>query len=136
VTASVVIDASAAVEIGLNTARGRALARLLPPKPALWAPEHFFAEVASGIRRLEIVERRIDASTAAESLRKALLLPRRRVNVRPLIEEAWTYRFNITVGDALYVVVAKHLDCPLLTGDGRLASAPNLPVSVLHLAVA
>lgn len=112
-TDAVVIDASAAVEIGLNTARGRALARHLPERPAFWAPEHFFAEVASAIRRLEVVERRIDATTAPAGLRRALLLPRRRVNVLPLIDEAWSYRFNITMGDVLYVVVAKHLRCPL-----------------------
>jgi predicted nucleic acid-binding protein len=134
VTTPVVIDASAAVEIALNTRRGRALSRLVPPGAMFWAPEHFFAEVGSAVRRLEIIERSIDASTAARVVHHALGIPRRRVNVKPLIDEAWTYRFNITLADSLYVVVANHLDCPLLTGDTRLASAPALPIDVLYLA--
>lgn len=97
-------------------------------------PEHYFGEVAGALRRLEIIERKIDSATAAAALDGALQLPTRRVNVKPLIDEAWTLRFNITIADAVYVVVAKHLDCPLLTGDRRLAAAPTLPISVLHLA--
>ena len=133
-TATIVLDASAAVEIALNTSRGKALARLLPPQPSLWVPEHYFGEVTGALRRLELIEHKIDTVTAAAALRAVLALPTRRVNVKPLVDEAWTYRFNITIADAFYVVVAKHLDCPLLTGDRRLASAPTLPISVLYLA--
>ena len=73
-------------------------------------PEHYFGEVAGALRRLEIIERKIDSATAAAALDGALQLPTRRVNVKPLIDEAWTLRFNITIADAVYVVVAKHLD--------------------------
>lgn len=41
----VVIDASAGVEIVLNTKRGQALARLIPHGTELWVPEHFTVEV-------------------------------------------------------------------------------------------
>jgi hypothetical protein len=34
------------------------------------------------------------------------------------------------------VVLDAHLDAPLLTGDKRIAGAPNLPIRVLHLSVA
>jgi predicted nucleic acid-binding protein len=30
--------------------------------------------------------------------------------------------------DGVYVVLAKHLNAPLLTGDRKLAGAPKLPV--------
>jgi predicted nucleic acid-binding protein len=133
VTDPVVIDASAAVEISLNTARGRALSRLLPPRPVLWVPEHYFVEVGSALRRLEVVERRIDSGTAAEALRRANSLPARRVSVRPLVAESWSRRHSITMGDALYVVLAEHLRCPILTGDRRLAGAPGLKTPVLHI---
>lgn len=132
-TTPVVLDASAGVEIALRTAKGRALSRLLPAGSTLWAPEHYFAEVASALRRLEVLERRLEAATALAALETAKQLVRRRVNVRPLLDEAWEYRFNISLGDALYVVVAKHLGCPILTGDRRLAATPKLPVDVLHL---
>ena len=53
-----------------------------------------------------------------------------------LIGEAWTYRRNLIVQDVVHVVLAAHLDAPLLTGDRRIAGAPNLPIRVLHLSVA
>jgi predicted nucleic acid-binding protein len=31
------------------------------------------------------------------------------VQVRSLLPEAWTFRHNLTIGDALYVVLARHL---------------------------
>ena len=42
-------------------------------------------------------------------------------------------RKNIIIHDAVYVALARHLGAPLLTGDRRLAGAPNLPVQILHL---
>jgi len=37
-------------------------------------------------------------------------------------------RHNLTIADALYVVVAQHLSAPLVTADLKLAGAPTLPV--------
>ena len=47
--------------------------------------------------------------------------------------EAWQHRHNITFADALYVVLAEHLQATTLTGDHKLANGPTLPVPVLHL---
>jgi len=55
---------------------------------------------------------------------------------RPLIGDAWTYRRNLIVQDAVYVVLAIHMDAPPLTGDRRIAGAPNLPIQGLHISVA
>jgi predicted nucleic acid-binding protein len=60
-------------------------------------------------------------------------LPVRRAQVRELFGGAWTYRHNLTFADAIYVALAFELGGALLTGDRRLASAPTLPVTVLHL---
>ena len=38
---------------------------------------------------------------------------------------AWALRENITVYDAMYVVLAESLDAPFLTCDGPLARAPG-----------
>ena len=73
----------------------------------------------------------LDASAAAEIAVRTTL-----GRSRPLIGEAWTYRRNLIVQDAVYVVLAAHLDAPLLTGDRRIAGAPNLPIPVLHISVA
>ena len=69
---------------------------------------------------------------APSALDRLLSLPVTVVRSRPLIPEAWTLRHNLIVQDAVYVVLARHLDAPLLTGDHRLANAPGLPVQVLH----
>jgi predicted nucleic acid-binding protein len=55
---------------------------------------------------------------------------------RPLIAEAWTLRNNLIIRDGVYVILAKHLNTPLLTGDRKLAGAPKLPIQVLHLSPA
>jgi predicted nucleic acid-binding protein len=40
-------------------------------------------------------------------------------------------RPNLTIADALYVVVAQHLQAPLVTSDFRLAGAPNLGIDII-----
>jgi len=40
-------------------------------------------------------------------------------------------RNNLTVADALYVVLAQHLDAPLITTDQRLANSPGLAVATI-----
>lgn len=47
----VVLDASAAVEIVLDTARGLGLASKLPTDGEVMAPDHFFAEAGAALRR-------------------------------------------------------------------------------------
>ena len=68
-------------------------------------------------------------SAAFDQLRIA---PLRRAQVRPLVAEAWTLKDNITMGDAVYVVLAKHLNAVLVTGDLNLVNAPGLPVQTIH----
>lgn len=130
-TSAVVIDASAGVEIALGTPSGLFLAQHIPERGAVWAPDHYSAEVGSAIRRLEVIERRLDGRRARRALVEALDLPTRRVGVRSLIESAWPLRFNLTIGDALYVTLARQLGCPLLTGDRRLAASPRLGVAAV-----
>jgi predicted nucleic acid-binding protein len=50
-----------------------------------------------------------------------------------LLASAWAYRSNMTVSDALYVVLTVRLSASLLTDDGRLANAPTFPSSVRKL---
>jgi predicted nucleic acid-binding protein len=56
----------------------------------------------------------------------------RRVQVRPLLTEAWAKRPNLTIADAVYVVLAEHLDATLVTSDLNLANAPTLTVPTIH----
>lgn len=50
----------------------------------------------------------------------------------PLIGRSYELRSNVTAYDAVYVALAEALDCDLLTGDQRLASAPG-PTCVIRV---
>ncbi len=126
----VVIDASAGVEMALRTAVGLRLEAQLPTQAAFWVPEHYFAEITGAFRRIELAGTFVPGRMQL-SLDAALEQPVRRVGVRPLILEAWSRRHNLTIGDAVYVVLAEHLDAALVTADQRLANAPNLRVSTI-----
>jgi len=75
----------------------------------------------------------IDQPRAEDALARLLSMPVTVSRSSPLISEAWDYRNNLIVHDAVYVVLAKHLGAVLLTGDHKLAGAPNLPVQVVHI---
>ncbi len=129
------LDASAAAEMLAQTAVGRALLGLVPTERTWWVPDHFHIETAGAIRRM-LLRQPIDAHRANKALNRLLAVPVAVAQSRPLIGEAWRHRDNITIHDAVYVVLAQHLDAPLLTADRKLAAASNLPIQVLHLSVA
>lgn len=126
----VVLDASAGVEIALQTPDGLRIESQLPQPASLWVPEHYFTEVAGVLRRCEINGRYPTARVQA-ALDRLITGPTSNVAVKPLLSEAWTMRHNLTIADALYVVVAIHAGAALATADLRLANAPNLPVETI-----
>jgi predicted nucleic acid-binding protein len=103
---ALVIDASAGVEFLLDTERGREILAKIPSTADWWAPEHYFVEVAGALRRAELTKAAPSARVYAafDALRVA---PIRRAQVRPLLAEARSRRGNLTIGDALYVVLAR-----------------------------
>ncbi len=127
---AVVLDASAGVEIALQSAVGRRLQVRIPPGSTTWVPEHYFAEAIAVLRRLANTGS-LDPARVQLALDRLLASAAVRVSVRPLVPEAWAMRHNLTIGDALYVVVASHLGAPLVTTDQRLANAPTLPVPTI-----
>jgi predicted nucleic acid-binding protein len=126
---NLVIDASAGVDWLLNTAAGKALTAKLPTETRSWVPEHYFVEVGSALRRLELVGAVSPAriAVAFHDLRHGDV---RRAQIRPLIE-AWTRRGHLTFGDALYVALAEELRATLVTTDGKLARSPGLQVPTI-----
>ncbi len=124
------LDASAGVEMLLRTERGRAIRDRIPDDVEEWVPEIYFVEVAATLRRAELAGR-VTVDRAALALSDLLAGPQRRVQVRALLPEAWTLRHNLTVTDALYVVLARHLGAALVTVDERLAGAPGIDVEVI-----
>lgn len=125
----VVLDASAGVEWVLLSDTGQRV-DLTVAGHAIWVPEHYYVETAATIRRLQVASE-ISAERAAVALSRLLSTPTHRVQIRPLLSEAWTLRHNITIADALYVVMANHLHATLITLDVNLAHAPTLGIEAL-----
>lgn len=94
-------------------------------------PAHYYVEVAGALRRGELTGA-YPAARVADAYGNLATARLRRVQVRPLLGEAWSMRANITVADTVYVVLARHLRGVLVTADARLARAPNLPVATVH----
>jgi predicted nucleic acid-binding protein len=128
----VVLDASAAAEIVARTTLGRRLLALAPRDRRWWVPDHFHVESAGALRRM-LLNGLIDQTRADTALTRLLSLPVTVARSQLLIAEAWTYRQNLILQDAVYVVLAKHLGASVLTGGRKIAGAPNLPVRVLHI---
>ena len=124
-----VLDASAALELLLRTSGGARLAGRLETGEPLHAPHLIDVEVAHAVRRLVMLES-LDARRGAEVLRDLADLDMDRHPHTPLLAGIWQWRHNLTAYDAAYVVLADVLGQTLITGDGRLAAAPNLPIDV------
>ncbi len=124
------LDASAGVELALRTPVGRRLDAQMPGDATIWVPEHFYAESAAVFRRLALTQQTAPARVEV-ALTRLLSTPSRQVAVKPLLVEAWIHRHNLTIADALYVVLARHLDGLLVTADRRLANVPGLPVRAI-----
>ena len=126
----VVLDAAAAVDVLLDSERGRGARRHLEAAD-LFSVMHLDAEVFSALARLHRDEQ---ISAAAVSARLALLadLDVTRLPITaPLLAAAWALRANIAARDALYVAAARALPGKLLTTDDRLSKAAG--DIVIHL---
>lgn len=125
-----VLDASASVDLLLDTATGRALQPLLPPQVQWWVPEHFFAEVSGTLRRLEL-HGEIPPGQAAVAFAELCATPLATARTRPMLGDAWRRRGHLTIADGLYVVLAEHLNATLVTTDMKLARSPGLTVATI-----
>lgn len=121
----IVVDASAIVELVLNTARGRRVAsRIESPDVSLHAPHLVDLEVAQVLRRFAI-SGAIDERRAAAALRAFRDLDIERHPHEPLLERIWALRSNLTAYDAAYVALAEVLGATMLTCDRKLTDAPS-----------
>jgi len=122
----IVLDASALVELILNTPTGQLVAaRITDPAEGLHAPHLADIEVVQALRRY-VREGNIDADAAVVALDDFRALDLHRYAHEPLLERVWDLRENLTAYDAVYVALTEVLDGVLLTCDGPLSRAPNL----------
>jgi len=117
----IVLDASAALEVLLNQpAAGSVRSRLADPAQSLHAPDLIWIEVASALRRFVLHGDITDARGRA-ALDDLGDLGLRTYPLQPLAVAALALRDRCSTYDASYVALATELDCPLVTGDVRLA---------------
>jgi predicted nucleic acid-binding protein len=120
-----VVDASAVLEVLLQTAAGAPLTpRLLRRDTTLHAPHLLDLEVAQVLRRFE---RRgeIEPSRARQALQDLTAFPLERYSHDLLLPRVWELRQNLTAYDAAYVALAEILEATLLTRDDRIRKAPG-----------
>jgi predicted nucleic acid-binding protein len=119
----IVLDASAAVELVLQTPRAeRIAARALRPAERLHAPHLIDIEVAQAMRRL-VQAKEITATRADVALSDFEDLVIERHAHRPLFRRVWGLRTALSAYDAAYVALAEALAAPMLTCDAKLARA-------------
>lgn len=128
-----VVDASALVAYLTEGEHGEQVrAQLLQPGQVLWAPHLVDAEVGHVLRR-ETLTGEISVRAARAALQDLGELPLRRASHRGLLARAWALRENLSFYDALYVALAERVSAALLTLDGRIAGAPGVRATVLHV---
>lgn len=121
----IVLDASAALELLLNTEGGTVVAqRIRDPDESLHAPHLLAVEVAEALRRY-VAGRVVESSVARAALGDLCALGVERYEHEPFLERVWELRENLTAYDALYIALAEAIGCPLITFDARLAAAPG-----------
>ncbi len=121
----IVVDASAALEVLLNTpAAGAVEERLFDPEQTLHAPHLIDIEVAQVLRRYAM-KGEIDSERCHAALIDLADFPLSRYPHDVLLPRVWELRDNLTAYDAVYVALAEALDAPLLTRDQRLTAAPG-----------
>ena len=126
----IVVDASAILELLLNTDAGqRVAARIAGPDVTLHAPHLLDLEVAQVLRRY-VFQRAIDAARGQLALEHLAQLDIDRYAHDLFLPRIWALRDNVTAYDAAYVALAEALDASLVTTDRRLSTASGINARV------
>lgn len=118
----IVVDASALLEVLLNTSAAAGIAdRLFADGETLHAPHLLDLEIAQVLRRYT-ASGEMDARRGQQALDDLADLPVVRYPHDLFLSRIWELRDNLTAYDAAYVALAEALPAPLLTRDAALAS--------------
>lgn len=119
----IVVDASALLEVLLNTAASARVAdRLFQPEVTLYAPHLIDLEVVQVLRRYA-TSGAVSAERGVQALEDLMDFPLVRYPHDVLLPRIWELRHNLTAYDAAYVALAEALAAPLVTRDAALARA-------------
>lgn len=126
----IVLDASAVVELLLNTERGSSVSeRISDHAESLHAPHLLSVEVAQVLGRYAAAQAITDA-TAVAALDDLAALDIARYAHEPFLSRVWELRKNVTMYDGVYLALAEVLEAPLLTCDERLGASPGHAAAV------
>lgn len=119
----IVIDASAVIELLLNSTAGARVAnRIFVESESLHAPHLLDLEVTQVLRRY-VVSKELTIERADHALEDFLDLPLHRYPHIDWLPRIWELRVSLTAYDAAYVCLAEALDSPLLTCDIKLRNS-------------
>ena len=127
----IVIDASAVVEVLLDTDLGRRIEQRVWGDAAEMAnaPHLLDTEVLQVLSRL-VRSRRLAAEHANHLVGDLVDLDLRRHGHSDLLERAFEMRDSVTAYDAMYLALAEALGGVLLTCDAKLGKAHGSPAKV------
>lgn len=120
----IVIDASAMVELLLQTELGTRVEARLFQDESIHAPHLLDVEVLQVLRRL-VRAGQLPRQRAEEAIEDLTLLGVLRHPHADLLHRSWELRDHLTAYDALYVALAEALEATVLTCDGAIGAAPG-----------
>ena len=119
----IVVDASALLEVLLNTFAGSLVARRLFTKnETLHTPHLLDLEIAQVLRRYALAGE-LNPTRGLQALEDLADFPLTRYPHDLLLPRIWELRHNITAYDAAYIALAEALAAPLLTRDAACLGA-------------
>ena len=119
--------------LGDDAQAGSIARSVLRRESRIAAPSLIDVETVSVFRKRWIAGD-LDAQRFQAAINDLLKLRVARYSALPFLHRTYELRGNVTPYDALYVALAESLDCPLVTSDQRLASAPGprCEIRVIH----
>ena len=125
----IVLDASAVLELLLDSPKGQLVRARISAEATLHAPHLLDLEVAQALRRFEKTGH-LGPERARGALQDLSEMPVERYPHNALLPRIWALRGNATAYDAAYLALAEALEAPLLTADRGMASVPGHRVRV------